>query len=266
MIIDMQHVTWIRDKRTIVRQIDWQVNPGEHWAIVGLNGSGKTTVLNMISAYIWPTKGSVTVLGHRLGTVDVRELRKQIGWVSSSLQERLYANETAEEIVISGKYATIGLFDQPQPSDVETARSLLEQLGCARLADRTYQTLSQGEKQRVLIARALMASPRLLILDEPTTGLDVFAREQLLASIERIGRQPGGPTLLYVTHHIEEIVPVFSHTLLLRRGEVYAAGATSDVLTSQNLSRFFEVPVDVRWQNNRAWLTIQDLSPTPPSG
>ncbi|MFM1653202.1 ABC transporter ATP-binding protein [Brevibacillus sp. B_LB10_24] len=256
MTVDIKDVSWVREGRPILKNINWSVKPGEHWAIVGLNGSGKTTLLNIINGYIWPTTGKVSILGQAFGSVDLRELRKAIGWVSSSLQEKIYRRESAKEIVLSGKYASIGLFEQPQEADVQRALEILDQLGCARLAERPFQTLSQGEKQKVLIGRALMTSPRLLILDEPCTGLDLFSREQLLMSIERLGRLPDAPTMLYVTHHTEEILPIFSHTLLLRRGEIYSAGKTADVLTSDNLTSFFEAPVDIHTKDGRLWINI----------
>lgn len=256
MIIDLKQVCWVREK-TILRDITWQVAAGEHWCLVGLNGSGKTTLLNIINGYIWPTKGEVTVLGRRFGTCDLRELRKQIGWVSSSLQERLYGQQTAEEIVLSGKFASIGLYDEIAEEDREQAAELLRSFDCASLLQRPYATLSQGERQKVLIARALMAKPRLLILDEPCNGLDLIARENLLSMIGQIVERPDTPTLLYVTHHIEEILPCFSHTLLLRRGEIYMAGATAEVLTAPNLSRFFELPIQIERREQRFWVSLR---------
>ncbi|MCZ8519073.1 MULTISPECIES: ABC transporter ATP-binding protein [Paenibacillus] len=247
-------VRYVREGRELLGGIDWEVRRGEHWALLGLNGSGKTTLLNMICGYTWPTKGSIEVLGETYGNVDLRELRRSIGWVSSSLQEKLYASDNTEAVVLSGKYATIGLYDRPEEEDVHKAHALMEQLGCRHLYGRPYQTCSQGEKQKVLIARALMASPRLLILDEPCNGLDLFARENLLSAVEALAAGNEAPTLLYVTHHTEEILPLFSHTLLLRRGEVFAAGPTGALLTAGPLTEFFELPVDVLKRNGRAWL------------
>lgn len=255
-IIHLNDVSWKRDQKTILHHIDWQVNEGEHWAVLGLNGSGKTTILNMINGYIWPTNGKISVLGHPFGRIDLRDLRKSIGWVSSSLQERLHGNDRAQNVVISGKYASIGLYEKPDEEDYEKARKLMYRLGCGHLHDRLYQTCSQGEKQKLLIARALMASPQLLILDEACNGLDFLSREMLLSSIGELAAEPGAPHMLFVTHHIEEILPVFTHTLLLRRGEIYAKGRTKDVLNSESLSAFFETSVSINWQNNRAWLSV----------
>ncbi|MFD1955905.1 ABC transporter ATP-binding protein [Paenibacillus thailandensis] len=257
MIIDIRDVSWERGERTILNHINWRVEPGEHWCLLGLNGSGKTTLLNMINGYIWPTKGSIGVLGKKFGETDLRELRKKIGWVSTSLQQKLYGSETGLKIVLSGKFASIGLYDEITASDERRAEAILEQLGCGYLSGRTYQTMSQGERQRILIARALMSEPSLLILDEPCTGLDLFAREQLLRMIEAIAEGEQAPAIVYVTHHVEEILPVFSHTLLLKKGEVFQAGRTSDVLTSESMSGFFEVPVEIETRDQRHWLYVK---------
>ncbi|SHK05197.1 iron complex transport system ATP-binding protein [Geosporobacter subterraneus DSM 17957] len=254
MIIQAKQVSVFRDGKTILKDIDWTVSPGEHWAILGLNGSGKTTLLNMVNGYLFPSKGEISVLDKVFGKFDLRELRKSIGWVSSALQERLYANETVEDIVLSGKFATIGLYEQPKEEDRDFARHLLDRFDIVHFANRSYQSLSQGEKQRVLIARGLMASPRLLILDEPCTGLDIFAKEQLLSIIEKLSCEKDAPTLIYVTHRTEEILPVFSHTLLLRRGEIHSSGKTAAVLTTENLSDFFETPVLFEQFEKRFWL------------
>lgn len=257
MIIDIQNVSWDRNQIQILQNINWQVNEGEHWCLLGLNGSGKTTLLNMINGYIWPTEGSMAVLGKTFGEFDLRELRKNIGWVSTSLQQKLYGSETAIKIVLSGKFATIGLYDQTDSEDMKRAEALMKALGCTALMERTYDTMSQGERQRVLIARALMASPKLLILDEPCTGLDVFAREQLLQMVAAVAAEKNAPTIIYVTHHVEEILPVFTKTLLIKDGQVFAADETKNVLTSALMSVFFEVPVDIQRRDGRNWLSVK---------
>ncbi|TVX95345.1 ABC transporter ATP-binding protein [Cohnella terricola] len=254
--IALEDVSWKRDGKTILEHIDWSVAKGEHWALLGLNGSGKTTILNIVNGYIWPSKGKVEVLGEEFGSVDLRELRKKIGWVSTSLQEKLYATDKTQHVVISGKHASIGLYEKPTEEDFEKAATLMKRLSCFHLYDRPYQSCSQGEKQKVLIARALMASPELLILDEATNGLDFLSRESLLASISELAQSPNAPTMLFVTHHIEEILPVFSRSLLIRRGEIFAQGPSREVLTSETLSSFFETGVQVDWKSDRAWLSI----------
>ncbi|MFC4100796.1 ABC transporter ATP-binding protein [Paenibacillus xanthanilyticus] len=253
-VIDIQNVSWRAGANELLRGVNWTVRQGEHWALLGLNGSGKTTLLNIVTGYIWPTSGSVSVLGRRFGEVDLRELRRSIGWVSSSLQEKLYASDRTQHVVISGKYATIGLYEKLLEADLARAESLMRTLGCLHLWDREYRTCSQGEKQKLLIARALMADPRILILDEPTNGLDLFSRERLLNSIEELTRRPDTPTLIYVTHHTEEILPVFGRTLLLRRGEAAGAGDTAEMLHTDSLTRFFEAPVVAETHDGRVYV------------
>lgn len=254
MIIQAKNVSLIRDSKYILKNLHWSVAPGEHWAILGLNGSGKTTLLNMVNGYIFPTKGEMEVLGHKFGEYDLRELRKSIGWVSTALQEKLYPKEMALDIVISGKYAAIGLFQEPTKKDQELANHLLDLLDCKHIANRPYHTLSQGEKQKILIARGLMAAPRLLILDEPCTGLDIFAKEQLLSVIERLSQEKDAPTLIYVTHRTEEILPIFNRALLLRKGEIHSSGKRETVLTKENLRDFFQAPVLLETLKDRVWL------------
>src|SRR5690625_1770267 len=254
----MNGVSWRRQKKTILSDIDWQVTKGQHWAVLGLNGSGKTTLLNMVNGYIWPTTGEVSVLGQKFGRTDIRELRKQIGWVSSSLEERINGRQLIQDIIVSGKYASTGLYDEPTQEDYDFADILMEKLKCSYLIDRTYETCSNGEKQKILIARGLMASPRLLILDEPSSGLDFIAREDLLATINELAHQEDSPTIILVTHHIEEVLPEFSHTLLLRNGTVYDQGKKEDIFTNDRLSDFFQKSVTVEWRSHRAWMTLNE--------
>ena len=256
IIIRMKGVSWMVGEARILRDIDWTVHRREHWAVIGLNGSGKTSLLNMVNGYIWPSEGEVSVLGRRFGRYDVRDLRRKIGWASSSLQEKLYVSETAEEIVLSGRSATIGLYDKPLRKDRERARELLAYFECGHAAMQPYGLLSQGEKQKVLIARALIQNPPLLILDEPCAGLDIISREKILSLIKDIAGRKSGPSILYVSHHIEEILPVFTHVLLLRRGEAHSQGKTREVLTNKNFTDFFEIPIDVRWRKKRAWVRM----------
>lgn len=247
----MKDVSWRRDGKVILQNINWRIERAEHWAVVGLNGSGKTSLLGMISGYIFPSEGEVIVLGRKFGSCDLRELRKSIGWVSSSLQENLLVEEKVEDIVLSGKFASIGLYDTPTKRDRHRAAGLMEQFGCLEFRNRPYATLSQGEKQRVILARALMNFPKVLVLDEPCTGLDIFAREHFLSAIGAIAASPQPPAMLYVSHHIEEILPVFNRTLLLKKGSVHSAGKTKNVLTESNLTDFFQSPLEITWRNGR---------------
>jgi iron complex transport system ATP-binding protein len=255
MVLNLKNVSLKRNGNWILKNIDWEVLKGEHWVLFGLNGSGKTALLNVLNAYEYPTKGSIKVLGKEFGKDPLAEnLRKKIGLVSSSLQEKLHRDNNAFEIVLSGAFASIGLYETPTDEMREKAVGLLKNLGCFDYANRDYEKLSQGERQRVLIARALMADPELLILDEPTNGLDFIAREQLLESIEKIANSPDRPTILYVTHHVEEILPVFQKTLLLKQGEVFSAGETHDLISEEILSDFFGLPVFISWENGRPYL------------
>jgi iron complex transport system ATP-binding protein len=256
LILDIKNVSLRRNGFYILKDLNWTVKEGEHWAVIGLNGSGKTSLLKIITGYFFPSNGEISVLGKKFGRVDLRDLRKSIGWVSSSLQEVLHSDDTVEEIVLSGKYASIGLYEKPGKEEIKKAAGLIEQFELSGLQNRIYYTLSQGEKQKVIIARALMSSPMLLILDEPCTGLDLFARENLLSLIEQTGKNKNSPALLYVSHHIEEILPVFKNTLLLKNGSMHSSGRTKDVLTKSNLLKFYGKPVDIEWKNNRPWVKV----------
>ncbi len=256
MIFQIEDVALKKDGTWILEHINWKVENGEHWTLFGLNGAGKTALLNLLNAYEFPTKGKMTVLDRIFGKSPLGEkLRTQIGLVSSSLQQKFYPSDSAYEIVLSGGFASIGLYETPTDTMRNNAIALLKELGCIEYADRDYETLSQGEKQRVLIARALMAQPKLLILDEPTNGLDFIAREQLLESIENIAMKEHAPTIIYVTHHVEEILPVFTKTLLLKKGEIFASGETNNMISSEVLTSFFELPVEVVWKNQRPLLS-----------
>jgi iron complex transport system ATP-binding protein len=242
-----------RDAVTILRDIRWTIRAGEHWAVLGPNGSGKTTLLRILSAYEWPTEGQVEVLGKRFGRYDLRELRKQIGIVSSALEPRIPPREDAVAVVLSGFDASIGLARNFTPDEDRRALAALEALGAGHLAMRRFGVLSQGERQRVLIARALIHRPPLLILDEPAEGLDPLARERLLEDLERFSARRDAPTIALVTHHLEEIPPFVTHALLLAGGSAIAEGRVEDVLTDENLSRAFGVPCEVVRQPGRRW-------------
>jgi iron complex transport system ATP-binding protein len=227
----------------ILNSVDWQVRAGEHWAILGANGSGKTSLLSALSGYLTPSAGAISVLGRNYGQADWRELRKEIGLVSSSIRQMMADDEPALETLVSGKYAMIDFWGRPRRQDSLQARAILRQIECEHLAQRRWGVLSQGERQRVLIGRALMACPRLLILDEPCAGLDPAAREHFLQFLQRLGSRNNAPALVLVTHHVEEIVPVLSHVLVLKGGQVMKAGPKTAVLNGAVLSAAFETPI-----------------------
>lgn len=256
MILEMKGVGVRRDGNWLLKDVDWRIAEGEHWVLFGLNGAGKTTLLNVLNAYIFPYEGDVTVLGLTFGKDYLREdLRKQIAFVSDSLKPQIELTETAAEVMLSGLYGSTNLYNKPTDADIDKVVEMLHFMGCYEYRNRGFETLSQGEKQRVLIGRALMAEPRLLVLDEPTGGLDFIAREQLLEVVEKVAKREGGPSIIYVTHHAEEIIPEFTHTLLLKKGEVYRAGLTAELLVEEILGDYFEMPVEIVWQNERPLLS-----------
>ncbi len=245
-----------RRRRGDSDDVDWRVERGQHWVILGANGSGKTSLLSALTGYLMPTVGEVSLLGETYGQSDWRELRKKVGLVSSSVRQMMAEDEPALETVASGKYAMIDFWGRLTRNEKIQARKLLGQIECDHLAERPWRVLSQGERQRVLVARALMARPRILILDEPCAGLDPAAREHFLQFIQRLGRRKNSATLVLVTHHVEEIMPVFSHLLVLKGGRVLAAGEKPAVLNSKNLSAAFGTRMQLRQTGNRYALTV----------
>lgn len=251
-IIELENVSYIREQKVLLKELNWKVNQGEHWAILGLNGAGKTLLLQMITGNLWPSKGKITVLDEVFGQTSLPELSKRIGWVSTALQVRLRMNDLAEKIVLSGKFASIGIYQNYTTEELQQAEQILTNLGSAALVGKHYQQLSQGERQIVLIARALMANPELLILDEPCTGLDLFAREELLQRIEQLVNKPNAPTILFVTHHTEEIMPFISHVSLLKEGGLFKQGPRNELLQLQVLQEFYQRPIEaIPFSTNR---------------
>lgn len=240
-----------RGETRILDGVSWTVKRGEQWVMLGANGSGKTSLLSVLTGYLSPTSGVISVLGQTFGESDWRELRTRVGLVSSSVRQMLPEHEPALVTVISGKYAMIDYWGRIKAADRAAAARILNGVEAGHLADRRWEVLSQGERQRVLIGRALMAGPRLLILDEPCAGLDPVAREHFLAFLQRLGSRRGAPSLIFVTHHVEEIMPVFSHALLLREGRVLAAGRKESILNSAHLSETFEATLRLTRRSGR---------------
>ena len=248
LILGLSNVSLAIDGKKIIRDLSWQVREGENWVLVGPNGAGKTTLLGILNGYHWPSGGRATVLGKDFGSFDLRELRKRIGFVSSYISDWIPEEERVIDVVVSGRYASIRLWKDPPPEELAYANRVLRRVGCGRYGGARIGKLSQGEKQRVIIARALMARPRLMALDEPCAGLDLPGREKFLSAVARIA-ESGSPTMIYVTHRIEEIPAGFTHALLLREGRVTAKGRIDQVLNSRNLSACFRVGIKVsRWR------------------
>ena len=239
-MIDFAKVTLRRGGKTLVGPITWAVELDERWVVVGPNGAGKTSLLRMAAAMEHPSSGTAYVLGERLGKTDMAELRSRVGLSSSALSQRVPDGEVVRDLVVSAGYAVLGRWrEQYEDVDYEQAVEMLESVGAEHLAERTYGTLSEGERKRVLIARSMMTDPELLLLDEPAAGLDLGGREELVARLADLAADPDAPATVLVTHHVEEIPQGFTHCLLLSEGAVVASGLLTDVLTSENLSKAF---------------------------
>lgn len=250
-ILSVSGLRVVRGRTEILRGIDWLVRKGEHWVILGANGSGKTSLLRAITGYLSPTSGEIALLGETYGESDWRDLRLKVGIVTSALQASIPPAETALETVLSGRYGQLDLWARPTRAEKAEGRRLLRFVGGTPLAAREWAHLSQGERQRILIARALMARPRVLILDEPCAGLDPVAREEFLWFLESLAGRRAGPALVLVTHHAEEIMPAFTHALLLRDGKVFASGPKDAVVVSRTLGGAFGARIAVRSKGGR---------------
>ncbi len=243
-VIEFAEVTVRRGSATLLDKISWRVAEGERWVVLGPNGAGKTTLLQVASAQIHPTDGVAGILDEVLGTVDVFELRPRIGLTSAALAERIPREERVRDVVVSASYAVVGRWREAYDDlDHDRARELLDSVGAGHLLDRTFGTLSEGERKRVQIARALMADPELLLLDEPAAGLDLGGREDLVSTLSALALDPASPATVLVSHHVEEIPPGFTHALLLRSGSVVAAGSLGEVVTEDHLTETFGMPL-----------------------
>jgi iron complex transport system ATP-binding protein len=246
----------------VLRDIDWTVRRGERWVVLGPNGSGKTSLLRLASGYLHPTAGRVRILGRTLGRVDVRELRRRIGIASSAVSAMLRPTEAVLDAVMAARHGALETWWHTySDADRQRALSLLELMGCAHLAGRPVGTVSDGERQRIGLARTLMADPELLLLDEPTAGLDLGGREALVAGLAALADDGAAPTVVLVTHHLEEIPPGFGHVLLLRDGRTVAAGPIAATLTEANLEAVFGLPVALDRRGDR-WIAFGAATPT----
>lgn len=251
-VLSLTDVFVRRGTKTILSDVSWEVDDGERWVVLGPNGAGKTTVVQLASARMYPSTGTVEVLGERLGAVDISELRTRVGLASAALADRIEPGERALDVVRTAAWGMTGRWrEQYDDGDTARALSLLEAFGVGSFANRRFGTLSEGERKRVQVARSLMSDPELLILDEPASGLDLGGREILLEALSDLARDPAAPIIVLVTHHVEEIPPSFTHALLLRDGGVVAAGEIERVMTSENLSDAFGLPLEVAAEAGR---------------
>jgi iron complex transport system ATP-binding protein len=252
LVISVDRADVVRSGTYLLRDVTWRVEVDERWVLLGPNGAGKTTLLNLAAARMHPTSGTVDVLGERLGRVDVNELRTRIGLATAGLADRIPGDETVQDVALTASWGVVGRFrEQYETMDEVRARALLDQMGVATLADRRFGTLSEGERKRTLIARALMTDPELLLLDEPAAGLDLGGREDLVGRLAELAQDPDAPALVLVTHHVEEIPPGFTHALLLREGVIVAQGPLVETVTSENLSKTFGLPLQVTRSGDR---------------
>ncbi len=256
-VVSLENITVVRDGNIVLDDVSWDIHPGDRWVLFGANGSGKTTLLEVVSSYLFPTRGTASILGERLGRTDARELRSRIGYVGPAPTQLVKTQLPAVEIVITGLHASFvdTRWHEYHESDWDWAWDCLNQLDATHLGDRRFSTLSEGEKKRVLIARSLMTRPELLLLDEPGSGLDLGARERLIASLRHLSSQRDAPPIVLVTHHVEEIPIGFDKVLLLSGGNVVGSGSPHDVLTADTLSLAYGLPMHIvhsegRW---RAW-------------
>src|SRR6516162_603542 len=251
-VLKLRGVSVRRETSLLLRNINWTAHENERWIVIGPNGAGKTTLLQVAATLLFPTEGTVEVLGERLGEVDVFDLRPRIGITSAALAERVPSGEKVIDLVLTASYAILGRWkEEYESADVTRAVELLDALGCAHLIRRRFSTLSEGERKRVQIARALMPDPEMLLLDEPAAGLDLGGREDLLRRLSQLARDPKAPMMVLVTHHVEEVPDGFTHAMLLRRGSVLAAGPIEEVFTPRNLSRCFGVRLEVEQRQSR---------------
>ena len=251
-VLEFADVTVRRGQATLLDRVSWTVEEDERWVILGPNGAGKTTLLQVASAQIHPTSGVAGILDEVLGTVDVFELRPRIGLTSAALAERIPRHERVHDVVVSASYGVVGRWREAYDElDHERAASLLVEVGVKHLTDRTFGTLSEGERKRVQIARSLMADPELLLLDEPAAGLDLGGREDLVSTLSVLAMDPDSPATVLVSHHVEEIPPGFTHALMLREGRVVASGLLDRVVTEANLSATFGMPLVLSHEDGR---------------
>ncbi|MGB5811395.1 MAG: ABC transporter ATP-binding protein [Polyangiales bacterium] len=254
-VLDLHVDAFTRDETTILEGIHWQVARGQHWVVLGANGAGKSSLLSIVAGYEWPSRGRVRVLENEYGQCDMRALKTRIGWVSSALFTWLPDRQRAREVAATGIHATIGNWHALSEDDLRRADAALERIGGSAFRDKRYGVLSQGERQRVMIARALITQPDLLILDEPCAGLDPGARERLVEDVDRLCAAADGPTLLLVSHHVEEIPPSATHALLLKDGKTLASGPLEETLTSEHMSALYDYPCEVEARERRYRLT-----------
>lgn len=257
-LLHYENVCFRRDGRPILDNVNWHIEEGEHWALLGLNGAGKSTLLSMLPAYQIPTTGTLRVFGHEFGKYAWPKIKSRLGFVSSALGQfqSTLDKQVVEDVIISGAFSSIGIYQEVAPEVRERGMQLLAEFGLSHLEGHRFHTLSAGEQRRVLLARSIMANPELLILDEPCSGLDLPAREQFLRTVSTLVAEQQTP-IIYVSHQIEEILPFITHVAILREGKMIHAGPKHKVLTDDILSDVFGLSVQVVWKDDRPWVMVR---------
>ena len=256
-LLEVRKASVSRGETRVLRNFSWSVRRGEHWAVLGPNGSGKSTLVQVLQGWLWPQSGEVSVLGRNFGTDDVDELRRHVAWVGSEVEPEFPAHQTVSDLAVSGAVGTLGIqFERPVAEQRRAGVQALRFLGLGRLARRPFNRLSQGQRRLAVIARALAMRPNLLLLDEPTSGLDPVARERFLEKIQGLLRPDSKPLVIYITHHLDEILPGFTHVMLLRQGRIIAAGPRKRVLIPALLKKTFAARFSLSSRNGRLWAHV----------
>ena len=258
-LINVEALSCQAGAQYLLHDINWEIKEGENWVVFGRNGCGKTTLLSIIAGYKAFSNGKLMVFGEQYTEENILDLRKKIGWISSSFFDKFYHSERVLDIVLSGLYGTLGTNFAISNNDIKKAKSLLREVGLERKIVSTYDMLSKGERQQVLIARAFMSNPEILILDEPGTGLDAMARAKLLETLRELAER-SNKTMIFVTHYPEEILPPFDHCVLLRDGVIYKTGATEELFVSEIMSDFFEYPVEIKKEDELYTFKIESIT------
>jgi len=257
-ILQIHNLTLLRGDNIALKDFSWSVHRGEHWAVLGPNGSGKSSLVQVLQGWLWPQEGTVSALGRNFGSDDISELRRHIAWVGSEVEPEFPAHQTVADLAASGTVGTLGLqFDLPNSKQKTEVAKALRLLQLTRLAKRPFHQLSQGQRRLAIIARSIAMRPDLLLLDEATSGLDPVARERFLERVQRLLQTDSKPLVVYITHHLEEVLPGFTHVLLLREGRVVAAGPRKKILTPALMEKTFDARFELTARNGRLWATLK---------
>ncbi len=257
-LVELHNISLFREGQAVLKNLNWTVSENEHWVILGPNGSGKSSLVALLQGWLWPIDGEIKVLGRLFGDDDLNELRQSIGWVGNELDPELPSHQSCLEIVLSGSTGTLGIqFDTPQRKAQTWAKKWMTELGIWSLCKKPYRFCSQGQKRLTMIVRALMTKPGILLLDEPSSGLDPVAREIFLQALRKMMQSPESPLLLYTTHHVDEIMPEFTHALLLREGQVSFQGPIDKAISNKELSRLFSRALSIKKNGDRWQLRLE---------